>query len=143
MARLVVPFRCKLIRTTKEIKNVSSLLLALQVYKIYFFHRPTTLLLFLSLILRYDIEGQKIGEGSVSFFFNNFKNSLNKGVKVYNKYQGPKITAPFHLLLVFKNLDDFKIWKFTSKCIETNKNLIFKYLEKYFGPLKCECLIMR
>ena len=29
--------------------------------------------------------------------------------KVYNKYQGPKIVAPFHLLLVLQNLDDFKI----------------------------------
>ena len=29
--------------------------------------------------------------------------------KVYNKYQGPKILAPFHLLLVFKNLDNFKV----------------------------------
>ena len=29
--------------------------------------------------------------------------------KVYNKYQGPKIVAPFHLLLVLKNLNDFKI----------------------------------
>ena len=28
--------------------------------------------------------------------------------KVCNKYQGPKIVAPFHLLLVLKNLDDFK-----------------------------------
>ena len=29
--------------------------------------------------------------------------------KVYNIYQGPKIVAPFHLLLVFKNQDDFKV----------------------------------
>ena len=29
--------------------------------------------------------------------------------KVYNKYQGPKIIAPFHLLLVLMSLDDFKI----------------------------------
>ena len=29
--------------------------------------------------------------------------------KVYNKYQGPKIVAPFHLLFALKSLDDFKI----------------------------------
>ena len=37
--------------------------------------------------------------------------------KDYNKYQGPKIVAPFHLLFALKSLDDFKIWKLTSKCI--------------------------
>ena len=37
--------------------------------------------------------------------------------KVYNKYQGPEMVAPFHLLLVLKSLDDFKIWKLTSKYI--------------------------
>ena len=29
--------------------------------------------------------------------------------KVYNKYQGPKIVAPFHLFFLLKSLDDFKI----------------------------------
>ena len=29
--------------------------------------------------------------------------------KVYNKYQGPKIVALFHLLLVLKSVDDFKL----------------------------------
>ena len=29
--------------------------------------------------------------------------------KVYNKYHGPKIVAPFHLLLVLKSLSDLKI----------------------------------
>ena len=30
-------------------------------------------------------------------------------VNLYYKYQGPKIVAPFYLLRVLKNLDDFKI----------------------------------
>ena len=51
------------------------------------------------------------------------KSNLNQSwkisttTKVYNIYQGPKIVSPFHLLLVLKNLDDFKIWTLTSKCI--------------------------
>ena len=30
-------------------------------------------------------------------------------IKVYNKYQKPKIVTPFHLLLVLRSLDEFKI----------------------------------
>ena len=46
-----------------------------------------------------------------SVFFTTFSitNLLFVAIKVYNKYQGPKIVAPFHLLLVLKNLDEFKM----------------------------------
>ena len=42
-------------------------------------------------------------------FSMNFLKHYLEVTKVYNNYQGPKIVAPFHLRLVLKNLDDFKV----------------------------------
>ena len=57
--------------------------------------------------------------------------------------KGPKDVAPFHLYSIFENPNGFEIQKLTSKCIQTNSNIIIKPLEKYFDPPEYECLIRR
>ena len=52
-------------------------------------------------------------------------------LKPISNTTGPKDVAPFHLVLIFENPNDFKMWKMTSKCIQTNANIIYKQLEKY------------
>ena len=46
--------------------------------------------------------------------------------KVNIKYQGPKEVAPFHLLLMFENLNGFEMIKLTSKCIQTDANITLR-----------------
>ena len=82
-------------------------------------------------------------------FFGKVFKSINAHMIMKKWYQGKsetffcKVLVCKWLLLLFENPNGYEIWKLTSKCIQTNANIIYKHLDKYFHPLECECLIRR